>query len=356
MSLEKYQTNNSISIRDRLPSKDEFLSDEYINNIIKTEKWVEHGSHLEYFLMDMKEEEDFPLELSKLSDKEIIAHEAFKPYLTEWLNHRYNYVVEWLEIDIERTGFPLLVNRSVFLTSESQQDIVDGKNKDLGRHWGLSNTDTWGVDPDENNHLLETNIVASIAQSDIDWIETLKSRMDYLNGDQESEIYLHEKAQPVVQSVFCSQRDIQLPIKDKVIETAVQAHLCDWLTDGSLEEINQGYCADFADGFFRSAHGKKLEKVGIKPDVAGCYDLEDIVFQGLNKANPSWSNWKQIELLAKKNVFNHSFIQCDNKYYDAECVTGVDCAFDLPIFERAANEYKALVLAEREKQDSELSC
>ncbi len=131
----------------------------------------------------------------------------------------------------------------------------------------------------------------------------------------------------------------------KKVSALVKSHVEDWLENDvdELFEINQGYCADFADSFLRKDQVKDLIAMapeGIDIDLRGLYDLDDLQDQGLADApKPSWILWRDVELLVKDNAFNHTFIKAGEFYYDCECVDGVMCPLDLPIFKRAALEY-----------------
>lgn len=332
-----------------IPSFKEVVTPEYIDQIILSGKWVEHGSTLEEFIEERVDEEAL-VDVAHLGWKDVLISSEFKEYLTNWLPHRYTYSKELIVQELTpiknnykpsstKPAFPLTVDRTMLMTQELREQLINGDNIDIGRFWGTQSTDAWGVEMDDS--LLHTTITATILPGDIDWIETMKSRIDYVNGDQEAEIQLRKSAQPVFQSIYCSDKCEDIPIKPREIESAIQKHIASWLEQDvkNINEINQGYCADFADSFVKN---HKKQELSSNLEIRGCYDSNDIHEQGLkNESLPAWASWQKIELLTKNNVFNHTFIKCDNKYYDAECIYGVECAFDLPIFERAGYEYIA---------------
>jgi len=72
---------------------------------------------------------------------------------------------------------------------------------------------------------------------------------------------------------------------------------------GSAYEINNGYCEEWADQAFGLLHDK-ADKVEV---------------------------WATPYFFADTS---HSFIRVDGKFYDAECLTGVEDHNDLPIFKK----------------------
>lgn len=131
---------------------------------------------------------------------------------------------------------------------------------------------------------------------------------------------------------------------------ALTAYLNNWLEHDvdNPQEINQGYCADFAHGFTVHFYGDDFRNApadGFELKVCGLYDLEDLQEQHfIDAPKPAWISWNEIKALTKQDVFNHSFIKAGNWHFDCECLARVPCPFDLPIFKRAVKEYKTTLM------------
>lgn len=97
----------------------------------------------------------------------------------------------------------------------------------------------------------------------------------------------------------------------------------------SAEEINQGYCADFADALWR-AHPDTIQVLGI-------YDAEDVIRLGIAS--------ETLLEAAIDGEIGHSFLLFENRFFDAECPEGVDSIIALPTFQRALLEYGEARLA-----------
>ncbi|CAH7383697.1 hypothetical protein VCHA53O466_40452 [Vibrio chagasii] len=127
------------------------------------------------------------------------------------------------------------------------------------------------------------------------------------------------------------------------ITKLIQKHNASWLEHDveSLFEINQGYCADYADSFMQLASTSDIDHSQL--ELVGLYNYEDLESQGFHLApRPSWIEWSGFLELLKSDCFNHTFIRYLDRFYDSECVQGVLSPFDLPIFQRAAKEYGQL--------------
>ena len=69
-------------------------------------------------------------------------------------------------------------------------------------------------------------VYAKVSLDDIDFIETMRSRMDYTNGDMESEIYVKKESIPIfiklswivdneIRDVDCITEERELRLKEK---------------------------------------------------------------------------------------------------------------------------------------------
>lgn len=190
-----------MNLTSHIPNLSEIVTDEYITNLISTEKWVEHGSSMHEFIDDISEIDNFlPSNLNGMQSSEILQHEDFKVFLGEWLPRRYNYIVNEIKDELKDRE-SLILSRCLYLSKKDQERILSGEIFYIGKYWGTGHVEAWGATPEKNK--LETHITAEVNPEDVDWMETLKSRMDYMNGDQEQEIQLKDNAIPKITSLYC---------------------------------------------------------------------------------------------------------------------------------------------------------
>lgn len=94
--------------------------------------------------------------------------------------------------------------------------------------------------------------------------------------------------------------------------------------DISAENINRGYCADFADTLWR-AYPNTLQVLGI-------YDADDVLTLGIAS--------EPLLEAAIDGQIGHTFLVYEGRFFDAECPEGVDSIIALPTFQRALLEYR----------------
>lgn len=90
----------------------------------------------------------------------------------------------------------------------------------------------------------------------------------------------------------------------------------------SLEDINNGLCADFANALWRRV-----------PDVEimGIYGIEDLCDFPTDDAI--------IRTAVESDAIVHTFVFFAGKYFDAECPCGTTSPYDLPVIKRALFEW-----------------
>lgn len=332
-----------------LPSQEEFLTKKYIDKMFKMKLWVSHGSGFHNFLDDSKNEDDFTKSLLGKTYDEMMESPASRKYIEDWLPCRFRYVIAELKETLNE--FPLKINRTAYLHESVRESISHGNRPDIGKFWGVRETDSWDVAPSEGKGI-STVVEGFVSPEDIDWIETIKSRMDYENGDEE-EVQLKKGVFPIAVSMYCNDKDEKLPLSyDASFELALLSHTCNWLEYdvNTVKDINAGFCADFADSFLSSYFIEAFNVVHADVEIIGLYDNEDIEkAKDFNSEVPSWTNWKKIELMASKEAIGHSFIRYKDKYYDAESLTGERSLLDLKIFKRSQDNF----LVERKKDIEE---
>lgn len=144
------------------------LSDNYLDSIVATNKWCEHGSNI----IELFEDNDKLFEFSNTKMKK----EILKKYIKEKLDE--------ILINLEYEN-PKFLYRALYLDSKPKKEDF------YGFFWS-SREDT---NPcyDIESQLDEYVLIIEYDKHIVNWIETLKSRMDYLYGDREQEYYLLEK-------------------------------------------------------------------------------------------------------------------------------------------------------------------
>ncbi len=121
-----------------------------------------------------------------------ISNEALFYHLkNEWLPKRLNYVMNELHHDL---GEVSMIHRSMALPQSQVDQIVKSIEKkepvNVGRFWSIGANDTYGISGDHTNRV-HVILGKHFDASEVNWVETIRSRMDYENGDDEREIQLH---------------------------------------------------------------------------------------------------------------------------------------------------------------------
>jgi len=182
-------------------SQEEFLTREYIDRLYTTGQWSSHGAPIDHYIDDNQDDDDFPVECQgrKLSFDEILAHPAFRVHFEAWLPQRFRYAKEWLESDLkqcaDKSDGLFLLKRTIWC-NQALFDKAATEDFDIGRFWSTYNPSAYcGSECEERT--IELTVSAKVSVNDIDWTETMRSRMDYTNGDMEGEIYLKENSTPI---------------------------------------------------------------------------------------------------------------------------------------------------------------
>lgn len=178
-----------------LPSPDAFITDDYINRVLSTQRWSDHGGDLCHFIDDKCQEEPSLAPLRDRPHDEIVTHDTFKAFFRQWLALRYRYVLNDLAQTI--TGEQISIYRAVYLTEQQLKEVIAGQ-REIGVYWTTGVAEAWAVDPHTQKDAQEYVFEARVALTDINWHETLISRFDYSNGDDEQEINLTGKPVPTV--------------------------------------------------------------------------------------------------------------------------------------------------------------
>lgn len=182
-----------------------FLNTEYLRYLFDIGKWCDHGATLDQFIED--NESIFRFDISSMDTKQILMNEDFKKFLMNWLPIRFRYVMEWLEKDLNacKEGDSYSIKRTIFCNKVTLERTLK-ESFDIGRFWSTYNPQAYCGEKDNDNDI-ELTITGLAYNEDIDWLETIRSRMDYSNGDNESEIYVKAGSFPVFKNVSWIEND-----------------------------------------------------------------------------------------------------------------------------------------------------
>lgn len=186
-------------------SEKEFLTNDYISELLKTGKWSAHGAFLDLYVYDTYEyiiKEKIPSEFDWLN---ILREDPFKKHFLNWLPQRFRYAKEWLEKDLSKCKTDdglYLIKRKIFCDQDFLSKCIK-KDTDIGRFWCSNYPEAYSVSEKEPE-LIDLIVDAKISLKDIDLIETMRSRMDYTNGDMENEIYVKKDAMPIFIKLYYS--------------------------------------------------------------------------------------------------------------------------------------------------------
>lgn len=182
-----------------------FLNAEYLTYLFDNGKWCEHGATLDQFIEDNKS--NFRFDIFSMDTKQILMNEDFKKFLMNWLPIRFRYVMVWLEKDLDacKEGDSYSIKRTIFCNKVTLERTLK-ESFDIGRFWSTYNPQAYCGEKDNDNYI-ELTITGLACNEDIDWLETIRSRMDYSNGDNEAEIYVKAGCFPVFKNVSWIEND-----------------------------------------------------------------------------------------------------------------------------------------------------
>lgn len=146
--------------------KQYFLSPEYIERVVATNRWSDHGSYLDSFIDEVCNGDD--------------ADETVRAALREWLPKR----LEWIERDLFLMSPDTVINRVIGVTKETFYSISTSDHLSVGIFWGAGDFEP------QNSHPILIEFVSTLGGVTVDWRATLESRIDFDNGDHEQEFQL----------------------------------------------------------------------------------------------------------------------------------------------------------------------
>lgn len=169
----------------KFPSLEDVVTDEYLDFVIKESKWTSHGSDIGRYLEDM--------ELESLHERP----EALKHHLkTVYFPNRYRFIRTMMEDEFQRLAEDPVIRRAMSIPVSSWSDFKKGLGHEpIGVFWSVSQPECYGIGEARGVRVV---VRASFNPDQVDWVETLRSRMDYDLGDDEEEIQLFADVVPDV--------------------------------------------------------------------------------------------------------------------------------------------------------------
>ncbi|EGR2229581.1 hypothetical protein QX249_09930 [Vibrio parahaemolyticus] len=161
-----------------------FLSDSYINQIVLSKKWSEHGSNLD-------ECEELFDNMGVDPDKTLKCSLKLKSMLTKWIPLRLRYIASEMEYELNNST---TIYRAISVKPEKLTETVNKLNaaktvSDFGCYWSSSEyVQPWGAKTNKGDKTIYIKMELPLEALDI--IETLRSRIDFNNGDDEQEYNL----------------------------------------------------------------------------------------------------------------------------------------------------------------------
>lgn len=186
-----------------IPNFEQFVTPALIDSLINHGTWTAHGSSLEDWweegsldFFDGEDEGLAGLDFHSAVGQDRIAVAAI---LTNFVRAR----AVWINRSFSSGdhGIPPVTPQSSLHRAIMVNDVwiaaVGSAQKGalpLGIYWGLDAVEPWGIKREDaiatHPHCVE--ITTRMDQVQVNWEETFRSRLDWLNGDEESEIQLYQ--------------------------------------------------------------------------------------------------------------------------------------------------------------------
>ncbi|TLX16148.1 hypothetical protein [Rhizobium sp. MHM7A] len=180
-----------------LPKFEEVVTKDWLDSVIENGAWDPvHGSPLDRWIDDLRDGSlgakfEMPSHLAANDDAEVLDDPEFRATMVHWLAHRFRYVLSELETtDVTQLGRRMSVD-------PEWKTAIDRHEATVGVYWGDLPLDSGAFWHDENKPV-DVYMEASVSHDDIDWIGTIRARLDYLTGDEEREIRLKEDVKVLV--------------------------------------------------------------------------------------------------------------------------------------------------------------
>ena len=164
------------------------LAAEFAEDALRTGKFAEHADAL-VTMVDMFEHE--PWWDDSLPAEDVVETEAFKRGFRVWMPKRVRFAFEALKEDLAEASRPdgrLEIARAMAVPEGWASEVSPGDP--LGVFWAADHESSDIAAYQGDQSLPQVTIEAVCDPEVVDWKETLRSRTDYLNGDDEAELRL----------------------------------------------------------------------------------------------------------------------------------------------------------------------
>lgn len=125
---------------------------------------------------------------------DVMASTDFWAGFKTWLGKRYAYVMN--NLNAEMTSYPATVVRAMTVTKG-----WDPKRHGVGLYWAVPGSEIHAFGGRDGPGYQDVMMTAVIQKSDINWFDTIRSRLDFMNGDEEGEIQLFPETMVKVISI-----------------------------------------------------------------------------------------------------------------------------------------------------------
>lgn len=168
-----------------LPELSEIVTESYLDFIVKSGKWTDHGEYIDRYFEDNG--------IADLMDDT----EALKEHLEMvYFPKRYKFVKTNLSTELEMLSEKPAIYRAMKIPAKCWPDFKKHLGeKPLGVYWSTSRPDFHCGDQKRGVGIF---VEAVFEPSQVNWIETIRSRMDYDLGDDEEEMQLFSGVVPKI--------------------------------------------------------------------------------------------------------------------------------------------------------------
>lgn len=154
------------------------ISEHYLNEVIYTSKFCSHGSNIIHYFEENDLLEEY---VNTILKKKIIK---------DYINKNIKNIKESLFEEIKLGK----LYRSILI------DKLDKNKGNFGVYWSSSRNTSACVQNNKNINEFLLEIEIDINQ--INFIETIKSRLDFIHGEKEKEIQLYKDSQVMIQNII----------------------------------------------------------------------------------------------------------------------------------------------------------
>jgi hypothetical protein len=167
----------------RLPGLHEVVTDSYLDKVVRSGTWTPHGSDIGRYFEDI--DNTFVLE----NDVNLKQHlkDVYFP-------DRYRYVMNLLAEELESLSERPVILRAMKVPAKDWPEFKENMGKQpVGLYWSFSRPEGHCSGKGKG---VDVVLHAEFDPNQINWTDTLRSRMDYDLGDEEEELQLFPTAIP----------------------------------------------------------------------------------------------------------------------------------------------------------------